>query len=79
MQYKKDVEAVYDNSFCMDSDCIHYFEDMCMLCMSDEGGLIFPDSTVWLPSRQSEECKMFTRGSSIFYELSDEHLNELPR
>lgn len=65
--YKEDVKAVFKNSFCMDSDCIHYFEDSCMLCLQDTKDLIFPDSTAFLKKRDSKLCKQFKNGSNLAY------------
>ena len=71
MEYKVDVDANFDNSFCMDSDCIHYMEDSCMLFLCDTGDLIFPDSTVYLKERESSLCKQFSYGNHLIYVLDD--------
>lgn len=67
MEYKKDVLATYDNAFCMDSNCICYFEDNCILALQNEKVEIFPDSTIYLTSRRSEWCKQFKAGSNLMY------------
>lgn len=60
------MKATYDNSFCMDNNCIHYFEDMCMLCMTEKGTEIEPLDDLW---RESKECKEFRAGTYLVYEV----------
>lgn len=72
MEYKKDVKATYDNSFCMDSECIAHYENMCMRCMSEEGCEIFPDSTISLETRESHLCKAFKEGTFVAYAIDFE-------
>ena len=64
------MKAIYGNSFCMDSNCIHYFEDMCMLCMAETGEEIEPYNIDYIEENgrgSSEDCKSFRRGSNLGY------------
>lgn len=75
------VKATYDNSFCMDSNCIHYFEDMCMLCMTETGDEIAPYNIEYIEEKgrgSIKDCKSFKKGSNLAYEvdLTDEDFKE---
>ena len=50
----------------MDSNCIHYFEDMCMLCMMETESEIEPyiDN-----ERDNKDCKEFIPGTFLVYEI----------
>ena len=63
------MQATYDNAFCMDSKCIHYFEDTCMVAMAEKGTEIEPDNN---PGRlrDSKECKEFKAGTHLAYEIN---------
>lgn len=64
------MKAIYDNSFCMDSNCIHYFEDMCILCMQETGEEIEPYSLEYIDEKgrgSSKDCKSFRMGSHLMY------------
>ncbi len=67
------MKATYKNSFCMDSDCINYFEDSCMLALVEKGTEIEPDH---IPGhlRKSEECKEFERGTFSGYLFNEEEI-----
>lgn len=58
------MKATYENSFCTNNDCIHYFEDMCMVAMSEEGTEIEPFNN---KERDSKMCKEFKAGTYITY------------
>ncbi len=62
------MKVTYDNAFCMDSKCIHYFEDTCMVAMAEKGTEIEPDN---IPGRlrDSKECKEFKAGTFLAYEV----------
>lgn len=75
------MKAVYDNSFCMDSNCIHYFEDMCMLCMQETKDEIEPYNLEYIERKgrgNSKDCKSFRRGTYLVYEVefSEEDFKE---
>lgn len=53
------MKAIYDNTFCMDSKCVNYFEDMCLLALDEKGMDIEPYNDEY---RESEECKEFVEG-----------------
>lgn len=63
------MKAVYENSFCMDSTCMNYFEDMCMVAMNNKGTDIEPYQS---EPRCSKECKEFTPGTFLAYEVEFE-------
>lgn len=69
------VKATYDNSFCMDSNCINYFEDSCMEALTDKGTEIKPFTD---KERDSNECGEFKSGTFLVYEvdLTDEDFKE---
>lgn len=75
------MKATYKNSFCMDNDCINYFEDMCMLCMMETESEIEPYNIQYIEEKgrgSIKDCKSFKRGSNIIYEidLTDEDFIE---
>lgn len=58
------MKATYKISFCMDSNCINYFEDSCMVALAEKGTEIEPfDNEI----RDSEECKEFIAGTFLAY------------
>lgn len=64
------MKATYDNSFCMDSKCVNYFEDMCMLCMAETGDEITPYNLEYIAKHgrgKSSDCKSFVLGTNMGY------------
>lgn len=64
------MKATYDNSFCMDSKCVNYFEDMCMLCMAETGDEIAPYNLEYIAKHgrgKSSDCKSFVLGTNMGY------------
>lgn len=69
------MKAIYKNSFCMDSKCINYFEDMCMLCMIETGQEIEPYNLDYIDKKgrgKSSDCKSFVLGCNLAYEINFE-------
>lgn len=60
------MKATFENSFCMDSKCIHYFEDMCMVALEEKGTEIKPYTN---KERDSQDCKEFKAGTFLIYEV----------
>lgn len=58
------MKAIYENAFCMDSKCINYFEDMCMVALDEKGTEIEPYT---FDERDSEKCGEFQAGKHIGY------------
>lgn len=54
------MKATYDNSFCMDSSCIHYFEDSCMIALAEKGTEIEPLDEMAQNGKKCEEHKAGT-------------------
>lgn len=70
MKYRKDVKAIYENSFCMDNNCIHYFEDMCMLCMQETEDSIQPYNLEYINKYgrgSTKDCESYAAGSNLAY------------
>lgn len=65
------VKAIYENSFCMDSDCINYFEDMCLLAMEGKNTDIKPYKDL---ARDSTDCKEFKAGTFTQYAIENEDI-----
>lgn len=65
------VKAIYENSFCMDSDCINYFEDMCLLAMEGKNTDIKPYKDL---ARDSTDCKEFKAGTFMQYAIENEDI-----
>ena len=64
------MKSTYDNSFCMDSKCVNYFEDMCMLCMAETKEEICPYNLEYIDKygrRKSSDCKSFVGGTNMGY------------
>lgn len=59
-------KATYDNSFCMDSDCRHYYEDICTLAIGESMMKIHPDCLIEY-KRASELYPQFKKGISDWY------------
>lgn len=58
------MKATYDNAFCMNSNCIHYFEDNCMLAMAEKGTEIEPYDDI---GKDTQECQEFKAGTHLAY------------
>lgn len=69
------MKANYENSFCMEHNCINYFEDSCMIALEKKETEIEPYTD---SGRDSEDCKEFKEGTCIEYiiELEEEDINE---
>ena len=64
------MKATYENSFCMDHKCIHYFEDMCMLCLEEKGTEVAPYNLEYIEKYgrgKSKDCPEFRAGSYLLY------------
>jgi len=61
------MKATYENSFCMDSSCIHYFEDMCMGALSNNGSETEIEPLV--TSQRIKSCPEFRAGTFLIYEV----------
>lgn len=68
------MKAIYKNSFCTNSDCINYFEDMCMIAMAEKGTDIEPFNN---KERDSKKCKEFKAGTFLRYVVEEEKISEL--
>lgn len=71
------MKATFGNSFCMDSNCINYFEDMCILCMTETGEEIEPYNIEYINKNgrgSSKDCKSFKRGSNLMYVVDSNDL-----
>lgn len=59
----------------MNSDCIHHFEDMCMVAMAEKRTEIEPFND---KERDSKKCKEFKAGTFLQYVVSkEEKINEI--
>ena len=63
------MKAIYENSLCMDSNCINYFENMCMVALGNEGTEIEPYQSEY---RCSKNCREFKAGTFLVYEVDFE-------
>lgn len=75
------MKATYDNAFCMDSKCIHYFEDTCMVAMAEKGTEIAPYNLEYIEKHgrgKSKDCPEFRAGSHLLYvvDLGEEDFME---
>lgn len=74
------MKATYKNSFCMDSKCIHYFEDSCILCFEEKGTEIEPYNLEYIDRYgrgKSKDCPEFRAGSHLMYVVDGEDLAEI--
>lgn len=61
------MKATYENSFCINSKCIYYFEDMCMGALSDNGSQTEIEPMTSRP--RINDCPEFRRGTFLIYEV----------